>query len=619
MNFNKEQLEVINTISGNLAVIATAGSGKTTVLTNRIKNMVDHQVNPENILAITFSKKAKDNIEEKLPQLGVYGVNVDTFHSLALKIIMSAYGRKYTVWTAQWEKEKALTDICCKKLSLCKRDDLPYNNIMRFFSLQKIHNLSPSDQLKFPKDIPFKKSDMIQVYREYEKYKEENSYIEFNDFMNMANDILSNNYDILQHFKNKFQYILSDEFQDVSNSQSVLLKKLNDTNTMIVGDPLQAIYSFRGGNSKYILNFDKDYTNTKVVNLNKNYRCSQDIVSLANELANHIPDSKTEHYVESAATNGHVMVPEYRTFLSEYEENKWIIEKIGEKQNEGYEAKDIAVLTRTNAQLTKLQAGLRKEKIAYDVVNGTDFTELPEIKLLISYLKLALYDNDNEAFSYLYNKPLRWLDQKFLEEVKENSLKREVSYYHSMMTIDRRNWRFKNGIEEIYDVINTLQNKRYENVGCMIQYLRSRLEIDRFVSKGKVSDDGGSTEQTENMDAFENIAEQYDSLPEFVEYLNNGNKDTFKGKNTIHVSTIHKAKGLEYPIVFLPGLNNGLLPHSKSDNIQDERRLFYVGITRAEKELYISSSNFYNNKLNEVSPFIKDIKLKMKIITEKQV
>lgn len=618
MDFNKEQLEVINTISGNLAVIATAGSGKTTVLTNRIKNMVDHQVNPENILAITFSKKAKDNIEEKLPQLGIYGVNVDTFHSLALKIIMSAYGRKYTVWTAQWEKEKVLTDICCKKLSLCKRDDLPYNNIMRFFSLQKTNNLSPSDQLVFPKDIPFEKSDMIQVYGEYEKYKEENSYIEFDDFMNMANDILSNNHDILQHFRNKFQYILSDEFQDVSNSQSVLLKKLNDTNTMIVGDPLQAIYSFRGGNSTYIMNFDKNYANTKVVNLNKNYRCSQDIVSLANELANHIPDSKTEHYVESAATNGHVMVPEYRTFLSEYEENKWIIKKIGEKQNKGYEAKDIAVLTRTNAQLTKLQAGLRKEKIAYDVVNGTDFTELPEIKLLISYLKLALYDNDNEAFSYLYNKPLRWLDQKFLEEVKENSMKRNVSYYHSMMTIDRRNWRFKNGIEEIYDVINTLQNKRYENVGCMIRYLRSRLEIDKFASKGKVSDDGGSTEQTENMDAFENIAEQYDSLPEFVEYLNNGNKDTFKGKNTIHLSTIHKAKGLEYPIVFLPGLNNGLLPHSKSDDIQDERRLFYVGITRAEKELYISSSNFYNNKLNEVSPFIKDIKQKMKIITEKQ-
>lgn len=619
MDFNKEQLEVINTISGNLAVIATAGSGKTTVLTNRIKNMVDHQVNPENILAITFSKKAKDNIEEKLPQLGVYEVNVDTFHSLALKIIMSAYGRKYIVWTAQWEKEKVLTDICCKKLSLCKKDDLPYNSIMRFFSLQKINNLSPSNQLVFPKDIPFKKSDMIQVYKEYEKYKEENSYIEFDDFLNMANDILSNNHDILQHFRNKFQYILSDEFQDVSNSQSVLLKKLNDTNTMIVGDPLQAIYSFRGGNSTYIMNFDKDYTNTKVINLNKNYRCSRDIVALANELANHIPDSKTEHYVESAATNGRVMVPEYRTFLSEYEENKWIIKKIGEKQNEGYEAKDIAVLTRTNAQLTKLQAGLRKEKITYDVVNGTDFTELPEIKLLISYLKLALYDNDNEAFGYLYNKPLRWLDQKFLEEVKENSLKRNVSYYHSMMTIDRRNWRFKNGIEEIYDVINTLQNKRYENVGCMIQYLRSRLEIDKFVSKGKVSDDGGSTEQTENMDAFENIAEQYDSLPEFVEYLNNGNKDTFKGKNTIHLSTIHKAKGLEYPIVFLPGLNNGLLPHSKSDDIQDERRLFYVGITRAEKELYISSSSFYNNKLNEVSPFIKDIKPKMKIITEKQV
>lgn len=176
-----------------------------------------------------------------------------------------------------------------------------------------------------------------------------------------------------------------------------------------------------------------------------------------------------------------------------------------------------------------------------------EFTELPEIKLLISYLKLALYDNDNAAFSYLYNKPLRWLDQKFLEEVRQNSLKRNVSYYNAMMTIDRRNWRFKNGIEEIYEVINTLQNKRYKNVGDMIRYLRSRLDIDDFVSKGKFSEDGNSTEQIENMDAFENIADQYYDLQEFITYLNSELKKTLsENKDMVQLSTIHRAKGLEY-------------------------------------------------------------------------
>lgn len=617
MNFNAEQTKVINSISGNLAVIATAGSGKTTVLTYRIKNMVEQGIDPYHILAITFSKKAKENIEQKLPKLRVYGVSVETFHSLALKIITAAYGRKYKVWTVPWEKEKLITDICTTQLSLCSKNDVPYNDIVRFIAIQKYNNLYPADELIYKKDVlPFVKEQMKEIYEKYEEYKNQHSYIEFDDFLNMANDVLSSYYDISKQFQDKFQYILSDEFQDVSMPQSVLLKRLNTTNTMIVGDPLQAIYSFRGGRSEYILNFDKDYENTKVINLNTNYRCSGDIVALANTLANHIPDSKTEHYVESKANNQAFMIPEYRSFDTEYDENNWIVEKI-KKKRENYTYKEIAVLTRTNAQLTKLQADLKKNLIPYEVVNGMEFTELPEIKLLISYLKLALYDNDNTAFSYLYNKPLRWLDQKFLEEVRQNSLRRNVSYYNAMMTIDRRNWRFKNGIEEIYEVINTLQNKRYKNVGDMIRYLRSRLDIDNFVSKGKFSEDGNSTEQIENMDAFENIADQYQSLQEFINYLNTTvTKNFSENKDMVQLSTIHRAKGLEYPVVFLPGLNDGLLPHKKSNDIQDERRLFYVGITRAEKELYISSSEFYNNKLMKVSPFIKDIQSKLKCIKQ---
>lgn len=616
MNFNAEQTKVINSISGNLAVIATAGSGKTTVLTYRIKNMVEQGIDPFHILAITFSKKAKENIEQKLPKLGVYGVNVETFHSLALKIITTAYGRKYKVWTIPWEKEKLVTDICSNQLSLCTKKDVPYNDIVRFITIQKYNNIYPCDELIYKKDVlPFAKEQMRNIYEKYEEYKNQHSYIEFDDFLNIANDVLSSYYDISEQFQDKFQYILSDEFQDVSMPQSILLKKLNTKNTMIVGDPLQAIYSFRGGRSEYILNFDKDYENTKVINLNTNYRCSKDIVDLANTLADHIPDSKTEHYVESKANNLSYMVPEYRNFDTEYDENNWIVEQI-KKKKENYTYRDIAVLARTNAQLTKLQADLKKNLIPYEVVNGMEFTELPEIKLLISYLKLALYDNDNAAFSYLYNKPLRWLDQKFLEEVRQNSLKRNVSYYNAMMTIDRRNWRFKNGIEEIYEVINTLQNKRYKNVGDMIRYLRSRLDIDNFVSKGKFSEDGNSTEQIENMDAFENIADQYYDLQEFITYLNSELKKTLsENKDMVQLSTIHRAKGLEYSVVFLPGLNDGLLPHKKADDIQDERRLFYVGITRAEKELYISSSEFYNNKLMKISPFIKDIQPKLKCIS----
>ena len=208
----------------------------------------------------------------------------------------------------------------------------------------------------------------------------------------------------------------------------------------------------------------------------------------------------------------------------------------------------------------------------------------------------------------MYNKPNRWLDKKFLQEVKGNSIRKNISYYNAMMTIDRRNWRFKNGIDEIYETINYLQNKRFTSVGEMIRYLRTRLRIDDYVSKGKKSDDGGYTEQIENMNAFENMGNKYTSLDEFLKYLSNIDKDIKSlGQNKVNLLTIHKSKGLEYPVVFIIGCNDNLLPHEKSNDIDDEKRLFYVAITRAEKELFISSTMSYNSKSYYPSPFIESI------------
>lgn len=610
MEFNTNQKEAIHTIDGNMVVIAAAGSGKTSVLTYRILNMVkNHEIDPTTILAVTFSKKAKESIEQRLGKLGVTGVNVETFHSLALKIITSTYGYgKYKVWTASWEKEKALKEICCDLLELCRnKDDVPYNGILRFLGTQKTNMLGATDDLIYSDDDPYPDDRMKKIYKMYEDYKKDKSYIEFDDFLNMANQCFDKFPDILKFYQNKYLYVLSDEFQDVSMAQSLLLKRINSKNTMIVGDPLQAIYSFRGGRSEYIMQFDQDYSDVKVVHLNTNYRCSTDIVRTANMLAQHIPDSKDKHYVESIAFKGTNKLPEYRKFISEYDEASWICKKIAEKKaNNSY--RDMAVLARTNAQLTILQTVMSKNMIPYDVVNGVMFTELPEIKLLISYLKLALYEGDNSAFSYVYNKPNRWLDQKFFAEVKENATRRNTSLYNAMFTIDRRNWRFKNGIDQLYEVVNTLQNRKFESVGKMIEYLRFYLKIDDYVSKGKQADDGGFSEQTENMDAFQNIAEKYSDLNKFILYLDDINRQVaMENNDKVHLSTIHRAKGLEYPIVFIVGLNDGLLPHAKSNNLDDERRLLYVGITRAENELYLSSTASYNGNLMNPSPFIEEI------------
>lgn len=618
MNFNSAQKEAINSIYGNYAVIATAGSGKTTVLTKRIENLVrGHNIYPFNILAITFSKKAKESIQKKLLTLGISNVNVETFHSLALKIIIMKYGQdRYKVWTAQWEKEKIIQDICVK-LKLSTKDNVPYNEIVRFIAKQKVNMVSDLDNLICCIEDPYIEEAMTKIYSKYEEYRKARSYIEFDDFLNFANEILDNDEVLRKQLQNKYKFVLSDEFQDISMSQSLLLQKLNSTNTMIVGDPLQAIYSFRGGDSKYILNFDENYTQSKIINLNTNYRCSEDIVTTANALAKDIPDSKHRYYVESIASNDKYKTPEYRLFQNEYEEANWITEKIKQLSSD-YKYHDFAVLSRTNAQLTKIQSALHDNNIPFNVVEGSVFTDLPEIKLLLSYLKLSVNKDDNESFSYIYNKPNRWLDKKFFEEVENMALGKGMSYYDAMFIIARRNWKFKNGINEIQSVTEHLI--KIKNVVDKIQYIRKTLKIDKFVSKGKTSDDGGSVEQIENMDAFENMAKKFDSIDKFIFYLNNLNNNNKKNtKNKVNLTTIHRAKGLEYPIVFIIGCNEGLLPHKRTDSIDDEKRLFYVAITRAEKELYLSSILSYNSKENIPSRFIEVIKPTIKTIEPNKI
>ena len=333
-------------------------------------------------------------------------------------------------------------------------------------------------------------------------------------------------------------------------------------------------------------------------------------------LASTIPDSQDKNYIESIAARENYKIPELRRFTTDTDEYVYIADKIHELKSQGYKYDDIAILSRTNAQLQKLETILHKLNVNFDVVDGKLFTEQSEIKLIISYLKLAIYENDDESFAYIYNKPNRWLNKKFLEETKKNSIKRNTSLYNAMFTIDRRNWRFKNGIDEIHEVINYLQNKKYKNVGELVHYLRERLDIDYFVTKGKQSDDGKYTEQIENLNSFEEICSNYSSIFDLIEYLDQLNTDmeNIKG-DSVKLLTIHKSKGMEYPVVFIIGCNDGLLPHYKNiDHLDDERRLLYVAITRAENELYMSYVDIYNNKLMNKSPFMDDIKGTIKII-----
>lgn len=606
MNLNENQIKAINKDNGNVAVIATAGSGKTTVIINRIKRLITEcGVTPENILAVTFSKKAKENIQNKLPD-ECCGVNVETFHSVALKIVQDYAHGTYELWVKSWEKEKCLFDIC-KGLGLCAvKEDMPYNDLLKFIATQKT-NMRKSDNLIYDNDLPFTNSNMKIVYDEYEEYKEHHAYIEFDDLLNMTCEIFEESPETLEKYQNIYTYILADEFQDVSLNQALFLKYLSakNNNLFVVGDGCQAIYQFRGGISKYLLDFDIEWAGADIINLNTNYRCSKDIVTTANELAKYLPESKNKHYVEAIANKGTNSKPIYIECKTASDESNIVADEISKLIVNGKKYEDIAVLARTNAQLQYFESEFAKRKIPYLTYSDTSFIEKAEIKLIISYIKLAFDTKTDSAFAFCYNKPNRWLNKAFFDEVSVLAKKKRCSLYDAMFMIDRRNWRFKNGIDEIYETVNKMQNKRFANMGEIVHMLRRDLNIDDFVSRGKLSDDGRYTEQIENLDTFEDACKQFKTYTELKSYLLDiQNSGIQTDDNKVSLMTIHKSKGLEFPVVFLVGCSEGLLPHSKSTDIDDEMRLMYVGITRAMDKLYLTSNLFYNSRNLMSSSFI---------------
>ena len=606
MALNENQIKAINKDNGNVAVIATAGSGKTTVIINRIKRLITEcGVTPENILAVTFSKKAKENIQNKLPN-ECCGVNVETFHSVALKIVQDYAHGTYELWVKSWEKEKCLFDIC-KGLGLCAvKEDMPYNDLLKFIATQKT-NMRKSDNLIYDNDLPFTNSNMKMIYDEYEEYKERHAYIEFDDLLNMACEIFEESPETLEKYQNIYTYILADEFQDVSLNQALFLKYLSakNNNLFVVGDGCQAIYQFRGGISKYLLDFDTEWAGADTINLNTNYRCSKDIVTTANELAKYLPESKNKHYVEAIANKKANSKPIYIECNTASDESNIVAEEISKLVTGGKKYEDIAILARTNAQLQYFESEFAKRKIPYLTYSDTSFIEKAEIKLIISYIKLAFDTKTDSAFAFCYNKPNRWLNKAFFDEVSTLAKKKRCSLYDAMFMIDRRNWRFKNGIDEIYETVNKMQNKRFANMGEIVHTLRRDLNIDDFVSRGKLSDDGRYAEQIENLDTFEDTCKQFKTYTELKSYLLDiQNSDIQTDDNKVSLMTIHKSKGLEFPVVFLVGCSEGLLPHSKATDIDDEMRLMYVGITRAMDKLYLTSNLFYNSRNLMSSSFI---------------
>ncbi len=596
MKLSKVQQEAVDFYKGSCNVIAAAGSGKTAVLVNRIVKLIeDHNVEPSKILAITFSKKAKENMINRLTKMipnAAKFINIETFHSFGFRVVRKFNKEDFDILDADWKKVKIIEEILERYHREKDATGQEISDILSYISLQK-------NQMKSPD-----RSKNGRIYNRYEEYKAKHNLLDFDDMLVKCYEILKNNSKGLKYCQEQYQFILADEMQDTNAVQYEIIRLIGEKhkNVFVVGDGLQAIYQWRGSDNRYIMNFDDDWPNTKIIHLNKNYRSSADIIETANQFAQYIPESKHRHYVESIANKGRLERPHYVRYSDGFAEANGIAQKIHEYVDSGYKYKDIAILTRTNAQLQNFETSLCQQKIPYTTLDGSSFIDRNEIKTVLCYLRLICDINDDEAFEFVYNRPNRYLGKDFLRELKRIARKDNISLYCAMFKLCDTNWRYRNPVNSIHAVVKSISESNYKNVGCIIKDLREKLDLDSYVSKGTSDNDDS---RVDNLNTLEHSASRYKDADKFIYGLSKLKKEKSKNANSVQLMTIHKSKGLEFPIVFVAGADQGLLPHAKNDNVDEEKRLMYVAITRAEKILNVSSTESYNGKDMQESDFVK--------------
>ena len=595
MELSKVQQEAGDFDRGCCNVIASAGSGKTRVLVNRIVKLIEeYDVEPGKILAITFSKKAKENMIDRLTKMipeYVNFINIETFHSFGYRIVRQFTREQFEILDADWKKVKIIEEIMQSVYRTKEVDGEEVAEILHYISVQKNQMKKPDTREKFGK-----------FYKKYEDYKSAHNQLDFDDMLTKCYEILVSNEKGLAYCQDKYQFILADEMQDTNAVQYEILKLIGakHKNVFVVDDPLQNIFQWRGSDNRFVLEFDQEWPDAKTIQLNKNYRSSLNIVRAANHFAEYIPESGHVHYVESVADKGEFEEPHYNRFIDETTEAVEISKRVKELVEAGYRYNDIAVLTRTNAQLQYFETALYRSEIPYTVVDGLSFSDRKEIKIVLSYLRLVCDINDDEAFEYIYNRPDRFLGSQFLQEVKRAARKEKISLFCAMSRVIKTNWRYKSA-NSIYGTVKQLSGNHYKTVADMIAGLREILDLDSYVSKDLSENDDS---KIENLNTLQNMASNYKDVKRFVSFMIKFSKEKKIDPNSVQLMTIHKSKGLEFPVVFVAGVNQGILPHGKNENPDEEKRLMYVAITRAEKVLFVSSTQLYNGKEMQESEFI---------------
>ena len=588
---NDKQKEAVLATDGPCLVIAGAGSGKTKVLTHKIAYDIESGIKPWNILAITFTNKAANEMKERIEKLigdAAKDLWMGTFHSICVRILrryIDRIGYKTDFVIFDTSDQKTLIKECLKTL---KVDDKIFTDrgVLSEISNGKNEMLEPKAYgVKYAGD--FRKKTIAEIYELYQRRLRENNAIDFDDIINFTIKILSENPDVLDYYTEKFKYILVDEYQDTNKAQFTLVSLLASKygNVTAVGDNDQGIYSFRGADISNILNFERDFPGTRIIKLEQNYRCTGNILKAANAVIKH-NENKYDKKLWTENEEGHL--PCIYCGEDEYDEGRYIVEQINHlKTEEYYKNSDFTILYRMNAQSRAIEDILMREGIPYKVIGGLKFYERKEIKDIIAYLRLIHNSADNLSLKRIINEPKRGIGKTSIEQIQEISDKTGNSMYEII----------RNAQE--YGLTRVFSNSR--DFIEQIEYLKSKkdeLKISDLIKETlnktgytKALENENSVEaetRIENLEEFLTVAIEFEeesadnTLAEFLENITlSSDIDGMEDQdNSITLMTLHSAKGLEFPVVFLVGMEEGIFPGYKSigepQALEEERRLFYV-------------------------------------------
>lgn len=623
---NDRQKEAVLYNEGPLLIIAGAGAGKTKTLTTKIAYLIEeNDVLPSNILAITFTNKAakemKDRIIRLIGSIG-YQIQTSTFHSFGLKLLKENYERLgFDKNFVIMDSDDSLT-IVKKILKDMDLDPKIYNPraIRNKISSCKNELISPKAYSRYTVS-PYEEI-VCKVYEKYQEKLIKNNAVDFDDLLILPIKLFEENKDILEKYQEQFKYILIDEYQDTNEAQYKLTKMLSEKYRLItcVGDDSQSIYSFRGANYKNILNFEKDYKDAKTILLEQNYRSTSYILNAANDV---IKNNKMKKEKNLWTSRGEGNKVKYYRALSESDEAYYVVKGIKQAISNGNNYDDIAVLYRTNAQSRNLEEAMLKENIPYRVVGSFYFYSRKEIKDLLAYLRLIHNEKDNISLLRVINTPKRGIGLKTIENLTKKADEENISIYEAITS--GKELEFKKIIEKLKEVS--------ENVTLteLIDKILTGTGIKEELEK---EEDITSEVRLENLEEFKSITKSFEeregliSLEDFLlEISLVSDAEEYKDDtNRVSLMTVHSVKGLEYKDVFIVGMEEGIFPHMnslmESSEIEEERRLAYVAITRAKDNLTIINARrrtlFGREQVNPPSRFISEISTDLLDIVNKK-